>query len=161
MSSYFSNGTLSIIWVTLSLDSCGVPQSFVLATFCCQYTCYHSVILFNITMYLMTFTLTTLGYTYMPLQPTDPSSHSNLTSCLSNIKSLSQSFLKFNNDKTEMILFGNSTRLLAADLGNWQIILHIITNQRVIFDSDFCLDAQVKNDVKTCFFHLKIISKIK
>ena len=75
---------------------------------------------------------------------------------------MSQNFLKFNDDKSEVILFGspNSVSSFGANLVNLSMnITQAARNLGVI--SDLCFENQDKNVVKLCFLQLKIISKIR
>lgn len=75
-----------------------------------------------------------------------------------------QNFLKLNKDKTEIIAFGSkhSSSLLQSQLGPLSLNLEqAAKNLGVMFDAELCFDAQVKSTVKSCFFQLKTISKIR
>ncbi|KAF7649803.1 hypothetical protein LDENG_00135890, partial [Lucifuga dentata] len=102
---------------------------------------------------------------YVALQASNSSSLDNFLACLSYIKCwMSQNFLKLNDDKSEVIIFGQtySTSLLNSMLGSLsKNIKPAARNLGVIFDVDLCFEAHVKNVVQSCFFQLKKISKIR
>ncbi len=84
-----------------------------------------------------------------------------LKSCLSDIKF--QSYVKFNDDKTEVSLVStpNTLSSLGANFGNLpDNITQAARDLGVILNANLCFDIQVKN-VRLCFFHLMIIFKIR
>lgn len=97
---------------------------------------------------------------YMPLKPTDPSRLANLVICLFQIKSwMSQNVLKFNDDKSEVILFcpSKSFSYFGVNLGCLSNnVRQAVRGLWVIFDASLCFD-----DAQSCFLQLKLISKIR
>ncbi|XP_061902364.1 uncharacterized protein LOC133649723 [Entelurus aequoreus] len=102
---------------------------------------------------------------YLPLKTDDPSGLDLLKDCLRDIKEwMSQSFLQLNDTKSEILLFGNSTSVsqIRKNLGSLATLEKPhVKNLGVIFDPDLKFDKQVKSVVKSCFFQLRTIAKIK
>ena len=102
---------------------------------------------------------------YLPLTPNNHSQLDNLRNCLTDIKSwMTQNFLQLNDFKSEIVLFGrpDSISQIRNDLGNLSCFVKPHSkNLGVLFDSDFKFDKQINAVVKSCFFHLRSISKIK
>uniref|UniRef100_A0A8C6LQB6 Reverse transcriptase domain-containing protein n=1 Tax=Nothobranchius furzeri TaxID=105023 RepID=A0A8C6LQB6_NOTFU len=89
-----------------------------------------------------------------------------LLGCLEDIKLwLAQNFLCFNEHKTEVILFTPPKTLGGAQgLDFSTLALHqkaVVTNLGVKLDAELRFDAQVNRIVRSCFFHLCHIAKIK
>ncbi len=75
-------------------------------------------------------------------------------------------FLTLNEDKTEVILFGPSDALsfnaYNLDLGYFaQWITPCVKNLGVLLDSSLKFDKQINNVVRSCFFHLRHLAKVK
>lgn len=71
-------------------------------------------------------------------------------------------FLSFNESKTEVMVFGDSTANNFIDLGSLsQYVKPIITNLGVKIDPELKLDSQIRSVVKSSFFHLRKLAKIK
>lgn len=72
----------------------------------------------------------------------------------------SSSFLNLSEKKTKIIFFGPPCGIPTKYLGG-----HFVTSQTntlgVLLDSEFKLDKQANSVVKSCFFHLRLLSKIK
>ncbi len=102
---------------------------------------------------------------YLPLNPNDQSKITNIFNCINEIKSwMTENFLQLNKDKSEIILFGppDNINLLSSGLGNLSTLIKPhVKNLGVTFDSELKFDKQVNSVVKTSFFQLRIISKIK
>ncbi|KAF7647980.1 hypothetical protein LDENG_00163710 [Lucifuga dentata] len=100
---------------------------------------------------------------YIPLQASNSSRLDNFLACLRDIKCrMSQNFLKPNDNKSEVIVFGqtHSTSLLHSKLGSLtKNIKPAARSLGVIFDADL-FEAHVNNVVQSCFFQQKKISKI-
>ncbi len=86
-----------------------------------------------------------------------------LLDCLDNIKArMALNFLSFNENKTEVMVFGGTTGTPLVDLGALaQYIKPTITNLGVKIDSDLKLDSQIRAVVKSSFFQLRQLAKIK
>ena len=102
---------------------------------------------------------------YLPLKPNDHSTLTNLNNCLADIKCwMAQNFLQLNDSKFELVLFGppDSITQIKTDLGNLSVFVKPhAKNLGVLFDSAFKLDKQINAIVKSSFFHLRSIAKIK
>ncbi|XP_051939816.1 uncharacterized protein LOC127612987 [Hippocampus zosterae] len=102
---------------------------------------------------------------YVPLSKKDTFSLRPLLSCLGEIKTwMAQNFLKFNEKKTEVILFGPSgpCTFHPVVLGPLSPYLKLtVSNLGLKLDSDFKLDRQIGAVVKSSFFHLRQLAKIK
>ncbi len=88
---------------------------------------------------------------YVPLRKKD--TVRPLLDCLDDIKAwMSLNFLSFNENKTEVMVFGRTTGTSLVDLGALaQYIKPTITNLGVKIDSDLKLDSQIRAVVKTVF----------
>lgn len=84
---------------------------------------------------------------YMPLKPTDHRSLANLVTCLFQVKPLmSQNVLKFNDDKSEVILFcpSKSFSYFGVNLGDLSNnVRQAVRRLWVIFDASLCFDDEV------------------
>ena len=77
---------------------------------------------------------------------------------------MAHNFLQLNETKSEIMLFGppNAVKILTNNLGNLSsLIKPSVKNLGVIFDPQLNLDRQINAVVKSCFFHLRMIAKIK
>ncbi len=77
---------------------------------------------------------------------------------------MSTNFLHLNESKTEIIVFGpvSSSDTLKAKFSQFKFDLKPhVKNLGYIIDSHFKMDKQVNSIVRSCFFHLRQISKIK
>ena len=77
---------------------------------------------------------------------------------------MSANFLQLNTDKSEIILFGPLTTRsqLLHSLGPMSTnVTSLAKNLGVLLDSDLHLEAQVKSVVRTCFFHIRNIHRIR
>lgn len=101
---------------------------------------------------------------YMPLKPTNPKAVSKLIECLEDIKAwMSLNFLSLNENKTEILLCKPS-KACKNDFDLGPLRPHVkdsVRNLGVIFDSDFKMDEQIISVVKSSFFHLRLLSKVK
>ena len=102
---------------------------------------------------------------YVPLKKKDALSVKPLLLCLEDIKAwMSLNFLKCNENKTEVMVFGPSGSCEAppVDLGP---LAHYrkptLTNLGFKMDSDFKLDRQIGSVVKSSFFYLRQLAKVK
>lgn len=100
---------------------------------------------------------------YMPIKKNDEYSFKILLQCLDDIKAwMALNFLNFNDKKTEVMVFGGTTGAPQVDLGCLAPFLkHTTTNLGVKIDSDLKLDNQIRSVVKSSFFQLRQLAKIK
>ena len=100
---------------------------------------------------------------YVPLRKSDAYSSKPLLECLHDIKAwMALNFLNFNEKKTEVMVFGGTSVTPLVDLGLLaQYHKPIVTNLEVKVDSDLKLDSQIKSVVKSSFFQLRQLAKIK
>lgn len=84
--------------------------------------------------------------------------------CLNEVKVwFSSNFLQLNENKTEIIVFGNkqSTGNLFVSEDFAPSINGYVRNLGVIFDKELCFDRQVNAVVKSSFYQLRKLSKLK
>ncbi len=100
---------------------------------------------------------------YFPLRKHDKSSIRSLLNCLHEVKLwMSANVLSLNETKTEVIWFGNSESQVLSDLGNLATFQKsVVKNLGVQFDVSLKFDKQIKSVVKSCFFHLRLLAKVK
>lgn len=101
---------------------------------------------------------------YVSLKQENAYSANHLLKCIEDIRAwLSANFLHLNDNKTEVVLFGPSdTSKINVDLGPLsQHLTLTATDLGVKFDTDLKLDAQIKSVVKSSFFHLRQLAKVK
>ena len=93
-----------------------------------------------------------------PLQPLHP-----LLNCLQDIKLwMDTNFLHLNDNKTEVIIFGHNTPTCSYSLGSLTPnIRSSVKNLGVTFDSSFKFHKQIGSVIKSSFFQLRLISKVK
>ena len=103
---------------------------------------------------------------YLSFKPSDTNKLASLQSCLQDITGLwmSLNFLKLNADKTEVLIIGpdhisNQVQPLLGPLT--PNVKSATRNLGVILDSNFSLEKYVKKVVKSCFYQLRNISKIR
>lgn len=102
---------------------------------------------------------------YMPLKHSDANSLRTLTKCLDEIKAwMALNFLNFNENKTEVIIFspGVTGGSMSVDLGLLsQYVKPVVTNLGVKMDDSLKLEGQITVVLKSSFFHLRQLAKIK
>uniref|UniRef100_A0A8C5AN71 Reverse transcriptase domain-containing protein n=1 Tax=Gadus morhua TaxID=8049 RepID=A0A8C5AN71_GADMO len=100
---------------------------------------------------------------YIPLRKAEAYSIKPLLDCLQDIKAwMSLNFLNFNEKKTEVMVFSGSGVSPLVDLGYLeQFRRPILNNLGVKVDTDLKFDTQVKAVVKSSFFQLRQLAKIK
>ncbi len=102
---------------------------------------------------------------YMPLQKNDKNALTSLLNCLRDVKSwMALNFLKFNDSKTEIILFGQIENLASVNVHLGPLAAHnkvAVKNLGVWFDRELKFDKQINNVVKSCFFNLRLLAKVK
>ena len=97
---------------------------------------------------------------YLPVKPNSDSARSSLTDCIADIKQwLAQNFLHLNDGKTECIVFGD---FVMADFGtSFLNVNQTVKNLGVTFDSHLRFDRQISNVVRSSFFQLRLLAKVK
>ncbi|XP_070410856.1 RNA-directed DNA polymerase from mobile element jockey isoform X1 [Nothobranchius furzeri] len=100
---------------------------------------------------------------YFSFKPTQ--SMQVLSDCIDNVKLwLADNFLHLNDSKTEVIVF-NPHSIPATHQPDLNYlspnVSTVISNLGVKIDQALKMDAQVNNTVKSCFYHLRRISKLK
>uniref|UniRef100_A0A669CTZ7 Reverse transcriptase domain-containing protein n=1 Tax=Oreochromis niloticus TaxID=8128 RepID=A0A669CTZ7_ORENI len=102
---------------------------------------------------------------YFPFSHSDSSSIRLLLDCLSDVKSwMAQNFLNFNERKTEAIVFGPNRSSDIPDVDLAALTPHLkssITNLGLKIDSALTFDGHVNGVVKSSFYHLRRLSKVK
>uniref|UniRef100_A0A8C2EP51 Reverse transcriptase domain-containing protein n=1 Tax=Cyprinus carpio TaxID=7962 RepID=A0A8C2EP51_CYPCA len=100
---------------------------------------------------------------YVRLKKKNDNSVGQLLDCLDDIKAwMALNFLNFNDKKTEVMVFGGTTGTPPVDLGSLApYIKPSITNLGVKVDPELKLNSQIKAVVKSSFFHLRQLAKIK
>lgn len=92
-----------------------------------------------------------------------------LSNCLTGIQTwMDQNKLKLNPDKTEFILFGNPklrsdlTPLLPSTILGAKIsCCESVRNLGVLFDSNLTFHSHISNVTKSCFFHIRDLSRLR
>ncbi len=75
---------------------------------------------------------------------------------------MSAKFFNLNESKAEVILFGNSESQVLSDLGNLAPFCKSkVKNLGVEFDVSLKFDKQINSVVKSFFFHLRLLAKVK
>ncbi len=105
---------------------------------------------------------------YIHTKPNDTVSVDFLSTCISKIKEwMSQNFLCLNSEKTEVMLIGSPHQLrkagsitLSVD-GSIMKFKTKLKNLGVIFDSNLTFEPHVQGTVKTSFFHLRNIARLR
>lgn len=102
---------------------------------------------------------------YFPLKVGDEQSLQSLLLCLNEIKIwLSNNFLQLNERKSEIIIFGPSNfkeRVVSILAPLEMTVKDNVRNLGVIIDSSLSFDKQINSVVRSSFYHLKIIAKLK
>ncbi len=102
---------------------------------------------------------------YMPFQKNDKNVLTPLLNCLRDIKSwMASNFLKFNDNKTEIIFFGQTEYLASVNVNLGPLAVYnkvVVKNVGVWFDRELKFDKQINNVVKSCFFNLRLLAKVK
>lgn len=102
---------------------------------------------------------------YLPLknQQNNTSSLIPLVECLNDIKAwMALNLLNINESKTEVIVFGPNGDVPSIDLVSLgPYTKPMVTNLAVKIDRAFKLDKQINSVVKSSFYHLRLLAKIK
>uniref|UniRef100_A0A8C6M722 Reverse transcriptase domain-containing protein n=1 Tax=Nothobranchius furzeri TaxID=105023 RepID=A0A8C6M722_NOTFU len=100
---------------------------------------------------------------YVPLKKKGRNLIQPLLQCLDDIKAwMSVNFLKFNDKKTEVMIFGSPTETPNVFVDSLaQFVKPTVTNLGVKVDCDLKFEHQIKAVVKSGFFHLRQLAKIK
>lgn len=102
---------------------------------------------------------------YLPLKRNAPDGLNALLLCLSDVKKwLSLNFLNFNESKTELIVFKPSVSVTSTipNLGELSpYVKQHVKNLGVVFDEQMKFDRQINTVVKSSFFQLRLLAKVK
>ncbi len=102
---------------------------------------------------------------YLPFKHNDSSSIYVLLACLKEAKLwLTQNFLALNENKTEIVLFGPSNFYDLGDLDLGDLSSYVspcAKNLGVLFDSGLKFNKQINSVVKSCFYNLRRLAKVK
>lgn len=89
----------------------------------------------------------------------------SLVKCLDEVKTwMASNFLTFNEDKTEVIIFGPSGNFNAPDLDLCNLTCAVKThvkNLGVFLDSKLTFEKQINSVVQRSFFKLRLLSKVR
>lgn len=89
----------------------------------------------------------------------------SLVKCLDEVKTwMASNFLTFNEDKTEVIIFGPSCNFNAPDLDLCNLTCAVKThvkNLGVFLDSKLTFEKQINSVVQRSFFKLRLLSKVR
>ncbi len=102
---------------------------------------------------------------YLPLKVGNEYSLQSLLLCLEEVKIwLSKNFLQLNDKKSEIIIFGppKFKEMISSNIAPLEIIVkNSVRNLSVIIDSTLSFDNQIKSVVKSSFYQLRMISRLK
>lgn len=100
---------------------------------------------------------------YFPLKKINGFSVDPLLRCLDEIRAwMALNFLHFNEQKTEVMVFGGASEATIIDLGSLaQYVKPVITNLGVKIEANLKFESQVRAVVRSSFFHLRELAKIK
>uniref|UniRef100_A0A3P9BFF7 Reverse transcriptase domain-containing protein n=1 Tax=Maylandia zebra TaxID=106582 RepID=A0A3P9BFF7_9CICH len=166
--SYLSDRTFSVSLLGYESSSaplsCGVPQGSILGP-----------LLFSLYLLPLGSILRRHGISfhcyaddcqiYLTLKRKDAISIKPLLTCLVDIKAwLARNFLNFNKKKTEVLVFGPSGPCESSSvvLGSLEVYFKsVVTDLGFKLDSDFKLDNQIRAVVKSSFYHLRRLARLK
>ena len=102
---------------------------------------------------------------YIALSPNDYSPIDNLCQCIEQINSwMRHNFLQLNKDKTEIIVFGAHDKRMKVSAHLESLSLQTknkVRNLGVILDSDLNFNSHINSIIKSAYYHLKNIAKIR
>ena len=102
---------------------------------------------------------------YIALSSDDYSPIQSSCHCLEQVTNwMNQNFLQLNQDKTEVIVFGNKEKRIAVSKHLQSLSLKTrdqVRNIGMLIDSDFTFSSHIKSITKTAFYQLKNISRVK
>ncbi len=102
---------------------------------------------------------------YLPMKVGENTGLNLLFTCLEEVKSwITQNLLQLNQSKTEIMFFGPARGCLdmSTYLGSWSDYCHDqIRNLGVVFDPELKFDKQINAVVKSWFFQIRSIARLK
>ncbi len=100
---------------------------------------------------------------HVPLARNDSYSFQPLLECLNNVKAwIALNVLSFDDKKTEVMMFGPSSTSVTPNVDLGSLAPYVtVTNRGVRFDSDFKFDKQISSVLKSSFYQLRQIAKVK
>lgn len=102
---------------------------------------------------------------YLQLKGNSSASLDPLLQCLDEVKSwMASNFLNFNENKTEVIIFGPSGNPNTSNFNLHSLepfVKSHAKNLGVIFDSNFTFEKQISSVVQRSFFKLRLLSKVR
>ena len=170
--SYFHHRTQAVaVGDAVSRDAqlkYGVPQGSVLGPKgYCMYTLPLGAILQRHNMKYMIYADDTQAYMSISNASQWENATNAIAACFNDIRLwMNSNFLKLNDTKTEFIIFSPSNhqfpRELHLKLGDNTVSpSERVRNLGVILDSHLSMEQQINATTRTCYFHLRSISKIK
>ena len=101
---------------------------------------------------------------YLPLQANSKESVQPLLNCLNEVKAwMNINFLNLNEKKTEIIMFDCPDQMAHTDTFDLLAPFNhlCVNNLGVMFDSSLKFDKQISSVIKTSFFQLRLLAKVK